>query len=300
MNPQICPVCNGNHSARTTTVRDYADPGVSFSLSQCALCEVAFLTVPPPDALLRERSAEYQATMKAILEDLRNTVVGRFAIRVLRNGRTPPGIPRGRLLDIGCSSGEYLARLNGLGWDVSGIEYDPDAARHAREVLKLDVRTGRAEEALPSYPPASFDLVTMWHVLEHLQDPALVLSEVRRVLKPGGRLIAEVPNYGSAWRWLLRDCWFPLEYPYHRFHFTPRALTRLLESAGFQQCRMWCEPAPAETTWSFHMLWLRMRRRRWNRRLLWTPSGVIALYPLELLLALLGRSNHIRAVAERT
>jgi 2-polyprenyl-3-methyl-5-hydroxy-6-metoxy-1,4-benzoquinol methylase len=200
-----CPVCSACSPGWTKVLQDYAEPGVFFSLSQCASCEAVYLASPPSDSVLLARSGEYQFIMRTMLEDLRNSLVGRLAMRVLRNARTPPEVPQGHILDVGCSSGEYLARLRSLGWHTSGIELDADAARHAREVLKLDVFTGSAENALPNYPDGSFDVVTMWHVLEHLSEPALVLRQVKRILKPGGRLILEVPNYRSLWCTLLRD-----------------------------------------------------------------------------------------------
>jgi 2-polyprenyl-3-methyl-5-hydroxy-6-metoxy-1,4-benzoquinol methylase len=235
-------------------------------------------------------------------EKVQNSKVGQLGIRMMRRGRTPRGTPEGaaagrRLLDIGCATGEYLAYLRGLGWETRGIEFDPDAAAQARDSLRLDVITGTAESALPELPSDYFDVVTMWHVLEHLNDPHAVLTEVRRVLKPGGELLIEVPNYQSAWSTLLRGDWFPLEYPYHQHHFTPRTLRRLLNETGFQVSRMKGQAAPAETTWSLHMLWHRWRGKQWDGKLLWSPPAIIALYPIEMLLAGIGRTNHMQACA---
>jgi len=108
--------------------------------------------------------------------------LGRFAIQRMRRGRTPDGWAEGSsILDIGCAAGEYLAYLRGQGWEVQGIEVDPEAAQQARELLGIDVRTGAAEARLPELPTHQFVVVSMWHVLEHVDDPRAVLAEVRRI-----------------------------------------------------------------------------------------------------------------------
>jgi putative addiction module CopG family antidote len=103
------------------------------------------------------------------------------------------------VLDIGCGSGFYLAALREAGWDGEGIEPGETAAQFARKHCGLPVHNSNAEEALAACRDGSFDLVTMWHVLEHLPDPAKVLAEVRRILRPGGTLMLEVPNFSSIW-----------------------------------------------------------------------------------------------------
>ena len=88
-----------------------------------------------------------------------------------------------------------LAELAARGWRAVGVEASEAASRHAREVLGLGVRVG--ELASLRFPGASFDVVTLFHVLEHLVDPDSTLTEVRRLLTPNGRLLLEVPNLGS-------------------------------------------------------------------------------------------------------
>jgi hypothetical protein len=90
------------------------------------------------------------------------------------------------------------------------------------------------EEA--AYPEGSFDLVVLCHVLEHLSDPKATLEEIRRLLKPGGRLAVSVPNFSSWQARLMGPAWFHLDLPRHLFHFPAHGLRRLLEQAGFR-CR---------------------------------------------------------------
>jgi 2-polyprenyl-3-methyl-5-hydroxy-6-metoxy-1,4-benzoquinol methylase len=293
-----CNLCGATSTAWQATYRDPADRNTTFRLVRCHSCGLVYLNPRAPQSDFLSRSSFYQGIIRDMRQKLFASRLGQFAIRRMRQARTPDGWAEGNsVLDIGCASGEYLAYLRGLGWDVQGIEPDPEAAREARESLGIDVRTGAAEARLPQLAAQQFDVVTMWHVLEHVDDPRTVLAEVRRVLKPGGRLILEVPNFRSVWAALLRGYWFPLEYPYHQYHFTPPTLRRMLEQSGFTVQEIRGQPAPAETTWSFQMLWNRLRNKSWDGRLLWSPAAIVLLYPLEMLLAGLGRTNHMQAVA---
>jgi SAM-dependent methyltransferase len=246
--------------------------------------------------MILECSPAYQRRMRWMFDDLRASRVGRLGLRMMRSARKPKCRP-GAALDVGCAQGEYLQLLLTLGWSVTGIELDPDAARSAAEALHAQVLAGPAEEMLAHLPTASFDMVTMWHVLEHLTDPLAALVQVRRVLRPGGRMVIEVPNYGSAWSHLFARFWFPLELPFHLFHFSSTSIRALLASAGFESVEISGQPAPAELTWCLDVLWCRLRNKPWSGRLLWSPAAVVALYPLELLLAQFGLSNHMRVIA---
>ncbi|HVA01221.1 MAG TPA: class I SAM-dependent methyltransferase [Terriglobia bacterium] len=139
---------------------------------------------------------------------------------------------RGTLLDVGCGSGGFLAMMRGLGWDVQGIEPDPEAARIARETRKLTVISGTLEGA--RLPPASFDAVTTHHVVEHVPDPVALMAECRRILRPGGRLVMITPNSSSLGHAAFGKAWFALDPPRHLHIFTARALRRAAESAKLE------------------------------------------------------------------
>lgn len=131
----------------------------------------------------------------------------------------PPCKKGGRILDIGCGSGSYLRVVQELGWEAHGVEVDRKATNYAREKLGLDVFPGQLEEA--RFPDGYFDVVNMWHVLEHLPHPTRSLVEVRRILKIGGTLMIEVPSLRSPQALLFQDKWFHLDVPRHLYVFTP-------------------------------------------------------------------------------
>jgi SAM-dependent methyltransferase len=139
------------------------------------------------------------------------------------------GIPRGRILDVGCGKGRFLSAATTRGWRGVGIEYAPTLAAKAR-ARGLDVREG---DFLNVDIDGEFDVITMWHVLEHLPDPAAGIVRARELLRPTGHLVISVPNIESAQARLGGGNWFHLDLPRHIFHFSPAALTALLARQGF-------------------------------------------------------------------
>jgi 2-polyprenyl-3-methyl-5-hydroxy-6-metoxy-1,4-benzoquinol methylase len=137
---------------------------------------------------------------------------------------------RGRLLDVGCGSGGFLKKMQDLGWEASGVEPDPSAARVAREHYGLDVTCETLEEAALS--AGQFDVITMNHVIEHLPDPITSLQECGRVLKDTGRLVVTTPNVDSLGRRLFRTSWRGLEVPRHLQLFSVTTLAECVRRAG--------------------------------------------------------------------
>jgi SAM-dependent methyltransferase len=139
--------------------------------------------------------------------------------------------PAGRLLEVGSASGWFLAEARAVGYDVVGIEPAPKMAEVARERAGAQVVAAMLEDA--SLEPASFDLVTAFHVLEHLAEPRASLATVRTVLRPGGRLLLELPNVASLRAGREGEDWYGMEPAHHVAHYSPRALDALLRAEGF-------------------------------------------------------------------
>lgn len=137
----------------------------------------------------------------------------------------------GRILDVGCGKGWTLLELKKAGWEVFGTELSVTSAWSARK-MGLDVHEGDITEA--GLPEGSFDMITAWHVLEHLNDPAEMLSRMPRLLKDDGLLVVEVPDFGSWTAGRFGPDWFHLDPARHVSHFTRASLIPLLTLAGYE------------------------------------------------------------------
>ena len=146
---------------------------------------------------------------------------------VLRQG------PRtGRALDVGSAAGFCMAALRELGFEAHGVEVSETIARHAIDALGFDtVHIGTLDSA--PYAPHSFDLITMWDVVEHVVDPHALLATARELLKPDGLLVLETQDIDSPFARLLGRRWHHFKHAEHIYHFTPATVRSLLERAGY-------------------------------------------------------------------
>lgn len=144
-------------------------------------------------------------------------------------------VPGGRLLEIGCGSGEFLQRMQWLGWTVEGVDFDPAAVAAARS-RGLNVHEGRVEQL--GYHDAGFDAIVLSHVIEHLHDVQGLLRECRRLLRPNGHLVVVTPNTRSLCCRLFGRNWRGLEPPRHLYLFTPHALALVAKQAGLHVIKL--------------------------------------------------------------
>jgi SAM-dependent methyltransferase len=213
----------------------------------------------------------------------------------------PPMSP-GRLLELGCASGDFLDRLRNEGWAVVGVEPSADAAGVARgrgfvvhqdliESVELDVGE-------------RFDLIAAWMVLEHTHDPVVALTRARDWAKPGAALALSVPDAGSAEFSVFRDAWYALQLPTHLFHFTPATLRNVLQRAGWRVERIQHQRTLANAAVSVgYRLEDHGRAPRLSTLLQGFPAShaaYYATYPLARLAALFGQTGRITVWARAT
>lgn len=158
------------------------------------------------------------------------------------------GGPKGRLLDIGCGNGDFLAMMREAGWDVFGVEPDPAAANFARETHGISVRTGSLEEA--KLPANTFDAVTLSHVIEHVYDPVELLRECRRVLTDHGKVVMVTPNVASLGHQIFKSSWVALDPPRHLHLFNSTTLGTCCDKAGLIVTSVRTSSRIAPWTWA--------------------------------------------------
>ena len=232
-----CLLCAGTGHERLFTKFGY-------DLLRCRGCALIFVGNPPPDDAVEAFYSADQDYHTELFDPeghgfRRMQRIAERHLRILRKS-----VPHGaglRLLDIGCSTGLFLNAARADGYALRGVELSAQSAAFARAHFDLDVHAGDLESA--GLEPESFNVITLFDVIEHMPDPLAGLQAIRALLKPGGLLLQSTPNIDGLFPRLsypvanLVDYWPHPEPPHHLFQFSVKTLKALTARAGFSPCR---------------------------------------------------------------
>jgi SAM-dependent methyltransferase len=220
-----CPLCGGADHRPLFEKQ-------GFTFVRCADCRLVFVNPQVrEDVVLSEyRTAETNDLWFDVLTSERQLALDREKFADILD-LLEPYRGEARLLDIGCSIGLFLDLARERGWDGVGIEFAPRALAYAREHYGLDVLDVSLEEA--GFEPESFDAVGLLSVLEHTNEPARMLGDVARVLRPGGAVYVVVPNVESLACRVLHERARTFDGRNHLVYFSPSTLSDLLDRCGF-------------------------------------------------------------------
>ena len=262
MSAGSCPACGGRLAPwRQVPAGEPSDPRV-FALLRCDACGSAVTAGDPPGPEAYESGVYAPGPPRArrLVRSFQRATGGQPE-RALRRAGLAPGA---RILDVGAGTGRLVEELGRRGHDARGIEPS------ARSVAMAGA-AGRpvAREGIEGHTEEALDAAVMWHVLEHLDEPAAALRTVAGWLRPGGLLLVGVPNVASLQARIARGAWLHLDVPRHRVHLTPGGLAALLGSAGL-------EPVHSE-----HMVWEHNPASMWMAIL--SRAGMASGLPFHLL-----------------
>ena len=230
-----CPVCGASEHKELLQSRDFTVSSETFGIQECLRCGFAY-TNPRPS--LQELGRYYASeayishsdTQKGLKNRLYHLARAFTLRRKISQINRLSGSKTGRLLDLGCGTGYFLEAAVKAGWQGEGVEPDAGAAQQAAARSGCNVYP---ESQLDEYPEGRFDLITMWHVMEHVPQLKQRAAQLFRLLKPGGILVVAVPNRQSLDAEIYGSFWAAWDVPRHLNHFRPADVDRLFSTSGF-------------------------------------------------------------------
>ncbi len=229
-----CPICNGQDLLPFLICKDYTVSRETFSIVRCASCGFRF-TNPRPgvDELARYYLSEDYISHSNSSKGLINWLYKKVRTYTLKGkvAKINAESAIGQILDIGCGTGEFLNACVSAGWKGKGIEPSEMASAQAKKNFNLSVFS---EEEMDKLPSESFDVITMWHVLEHVPNLVERVKDLQRLLKSTGVALIAVPNCESRDAKHYKEFWAAYDVPRHLYHFSPADIKNLFSKHGFK------------------------------------------------------------------
>ena len=230
-----CPSCASNAIYPVISAKDYTVTHEMFEIWHCDDCTLRFTqNIPDSSSISRYyQSADYVShsdTVKGFINRLYHLVRNYTLIQKRKLVQKVSHQPSGSLLDVGAGTGAFVHTMKQAGWQITGLEPDETARMNASDKYDLVLEPPGNLFAMGEH---TFDVVTMWHVLEHVHDLHAYLEQFHRIIRPGGRLIIALPNYTSRDAKVYRQYWAAYDVPRHLYHFSPKSMEQLGKSKGF-------------------------------------------------------------------
>ena len=229
-----CPICDSKEFKSHLTCTDYLVSNEKFIIQECKACGLR-LTNPRPDSKsignyyksenYISHNDESGGLINSIYRTVRNYTLGSKLrlINKLNGGE-------GKLLDVGCGTGSFLGSCKSNGWQITGVETDPTVRALAQEKLNIQIHRDLSE--IPK--DESFNIITLWHVLEHIPNLNDAVKQLSILLAPNGTLLIAVPNSNSYDATYFKKYWAAYDVPRHLYHFTPSTIEKLFKKHELQ------------------------------------------------------------------
>jgi 2-polyprenyl-3-methyl-5-hydroxy-6-metoxy-1,4-benzoquinol methylase len=224
---ESCPVCSSNSFIDSGKAKDYTVSHETFQLKRCTRCDFLITSPRPPDNLLGKyylsdtyvsHTAKASTLFDKLYENVRNQALKwKFT---LVNKSSPK--QHSSILDFGCGTGFFLKKMKESGYNIAGVEPSSMARANAEKITNSKIYSGINEIE------NNFDVITLWHVLEHVSNLNEVITQLKERLKKNGTLFIAVPNHKSADAQIYGMMWAGYDVPRHLWHFEQKTMQQLL------------------------------------------------------------------------
>jgi 2-polyprenyl-3-methyl-5-hydroxy-6-metoxy-1,4-benzoquinol methylase len=230
-----CPVCDSADINPLLAVKDHSVSKEEFVIWQCNNCSLRFTQDVPDEASIRSyyQSSDYishsntsKGLVNKLYQKVRNYTLNQKANLII--GQT---VKRGKILDLGAGIGAFLHTMKQKGWEITGVEPDEGARQQAKNLFNIELKE---TDTLTQLPGNSFDAITLWHVMEHVHQLHSYVEQLKRLLKPDGKIFIAVPNYKSLDSSIYKSYWAAYDVPRHLYHFIPKTMDILMEKHGLK------------------------------------------------------------------
>lgn len=231
-----CPVCDSTDLKPVLSAKDYTVSGDLFEIVECKSCTLRFTqNIPDADSIApyyqSENYISHSNTSRGLINRLYQAVRKKTLQQKSKLVITATGVSKGNLLDVGSGTGAFVNEMKQQGWQVTGLEPDAGAKKVAKQLYGLELADISQFYQLPL---ASFDAITLWHVLEHVHELNDYVQQLKSLLKPNGKIFIAVPNYTSTDAVIYKEYWAAYDVPRHLYHFSPRSIQVLMAKHGLK------------------------------------------------------------------
>ena len=235
-NVHSCPVCGGNKFSPFLTCTDFFVSEEEFKIKQCSNCGFKITEEIEDEQNIghyyqSEKYISHSNTTKGFVNSIYHRIRKYMLGRKRRLVEKSAAIRKGNLLDVGTGTGFFLNEMREYGWQVTGVEKSEDARKFAKSEFDLN---NLPTEELFELKETSYDVVSLWHVLEHIHQLDVNMEQFSKLLKKDGKLIIAVPNHHSYDAKHYKQFWAAYDVPRHIWHFAPEQMEAFGKKHGFK------------------------------------------------------------------
>lgn len=233
----LCPWCDSEKTQIHLWVKDLFLTNEAFEIHECLKCGLLFTEPrPKPEEIGKYYQSEeyysHQENKKGFVPRIYEAV--KSVNLKTKYKMATKGLEPGRMLEIGCGAGDFLHTMEKHGWTCTGIEPSESAKEIATKKVKA---TLLYPQEIGQLEDESFDLITMWHVLEHVDNLKEEIKQLQRLLKKGGRLVLALPNFKSADAQYYKEYWAAYDVPRHLNHFCRESINNIFKTTDFKRIK---------------------------------------------------------------